>query len=89
MNRTQDHVIPISKGGKAHKNKVYACQSCNSFKSSLTFVEWKKLIEYKFQTPSFMSHKYSIEQKQKLLSQVKFMIENYENAGENKLANYK
>ena len=41
LNRTKDHVIPKSKGGKLTKdNKVYACRRCNRSKGDLTIEEW-------------------------------------------------
>lgn len=41
LNRTKDHVIPKSKGGKLTKdNKVYACRKCNRNKGDLTIEEW-------------------------------------------------
>jgi len=41
LNRTRDHVIPKSKGGKLSKdNKVYACKKCNRNKGDLSIEEW-------------------------------------------------
>jgi len=41
LNRTKDHVIPKSKGGKLSKdNKVFACRKCNRNKGDLTIKEW-------------------------------------------------
>jgi 5-methylcytosine-specific restriction endonuclease McrA len=41
LNRTKDHVIPKSKGGKLSKdNKVFACRKCNRNKGDLTIEEW-------------------------------------------------
>ena len=39
---TQDHVIPIHRGGRhSIGNLVAACQSCNSSKQDKTITEWK------------------------------------------------
>ncbi len=41
-NPTQDHVIPISRGGSSKiDNIVPACKRCNSSKGSKTLQEWK------------------------------------------------
>ena len=41
LNRTKDHVIPKSKGGKLSKdNKVFACRKCNRNKGDLSIEEW-------------------------------------------------
>ena len=41
LNRTKDHVIPKSKGGKLSKdNKVFACKKCNRSKADLSIEEW-------------------------------------------------
>lgn len=40
---TQDHVIPVDKGGRhSEGNLVPACQSCNSSKANLLLMEWKR-----------------------------------------------
>lgn len=41
---TQDHIIPISRGGRhAEGNIVPACQPCNSSKGSKLLIEWRSL----------------------------------------------
>jgi 5-methylcytosine-specific restriction endonuclease McrA len=46
LNRTKDHVIPKSKGGKLTKdNKVYACRKCNRNKGDLTIEEWMEKLK--------------------------------------------
>ena len=42
-NLTQDHFIPLSKGGEySKKNIIPSCRSCNSRKSNKDFYEWYK-----------------------------------------------
>jgi 5-methylcytosine-specific restriction endonuclease McrA len=39
--KTMDHVIPLSKGGKSHRgNTVLACKTCNHQKKHMTGVDW-------------------------------------------------
>lgn len=43
---TVDHVMPKTQGGiLSKKNKVYACNGCNSLKADLTIEEMVKLID--------------------------------------------
>ncbi len=44
---TQDHIVPLSRGGKNHpSNKVDACGTCNSNKSNNTYEEFTLFIEF-------------------------------------------
>jgi len=38
--KTDDHVIPLSKGGKNKGNIVRCCKVCNQFKSNKDLQEW-------------------------------------------------
>lgn len=40
--RTRDHVVPKSKGGSGHGNKVVACGWCNGSKGDRSLEEWLK-----------------------------------------------
>ena len=40
---TMDHLVPISRGGKASRNNVVtACKDCNSRKKYLLPIEWEE-----------------------------------------------
>lgn len=42
---TMDHVIPLSRGGKASRNNlVPACKQCNSNKKYLLPIEWEQYL---------------------------------------------
>ncbi|MEI6208621.1 MAG: HNH endonuclease [Desulfuromonadales bacterium] len=42
---TMDHLVPISRGGKAsHNNVVPSCKECNSRKKYLLPVEWEQYL---------------------------------------------
>lgn len=42
---TMDHIIPISRGGKASRNNVVpCCKECNSKKKYLLPMEWEEYI---------------------------------------------
>lgn len=56
-NRTEDHIIPLSKGGlRKHKvNRVYCCDQCNSLKSNMLpreFAEFMKAGKCKKSVPA-------------------------------------
>lgn len=43
---TMDHLVPISRGGKASRNNVVpACKECNSRKKYLLPIEWDEFIK--------------------------------------------
>ena len=43
---TMDHLVPVSRGGKASRNNVVpACKECNSRKSYLLPIEWEEYLE--------------------------------------------
>ncbi len=46
---TMDHLVPISRGGKASRNNVVpACKECNSNKKYLLPIEWDEYLnQYK------------------------------------------
>lgn len=42
---TMDHLVPISRGGKASRNNVVtACKECNSRKKYLLPIEWEEFL---------------------------------------------
>ncbi|MDD5287419.1 MAG: HNH endonuclease [Desulfuromonadaceae bacterium] len=42
---TMDHLVPLSRGGKASRNNVVpACKDCNSRKKYLLPIEWEEYI---------------------------------------------
>jgi 5-methylcytosine-specific restriction endonuclease McrA len=42
---TMDHLVPISRGGKASRNNVVtACKECNSQKKYLLPIEWEEYL---------------------------------------------
>lgn len=42
---TMDHLVPVSRGGKASRNNVVpACKECNSRKKYLLPIEWEEFI---------------------------------------------
>lgn len=44
---TQDHLVPLSKGGEyTHNNIIPACKSCNSSKGPRSFFEWYPKYRY-------------------------------------------
>lgn len=43
---TMDHLVPVSRGGKASRNNVVpACKECNSRKKYLLPIEWEEFAE--------------------------------------------
>ena len=43
---TMDHLVPVSRGGKASRNNVVpACKECNSSKKYLLPIEWEEYLE--------------------------------------------
>ncbi len=43
---TMDHLVPISRGGKASRNNVVpACKECNNRKKYLLPIEWEELLQ--------------------------------------------
>lgn len=43
---TMDHLVPVSRGGKASRNNVVpACKECNSRKKYLLPIEWEEFIK--------------------------------------------
>ncbi|MDD2367258.1 MAG: HNH endonuclease [Desulfuromonadaceae bacterium] len=43
---TMDHLVPVSRGGKASRNNVVtACKECNSRKKYLLPIEWEEYLE--------------------------------------------
>ncbi len=43
---TMDHLVPLSRGGKASRNNVVpACKECNSRKKYLLPIEWDEFLE--------------------------------------------
>lgn len=52
IEKTKDHVIPLSKGGKDLKeNRIYACHDCNNWKDNKSLEVWleeiKKMVKKK------------------------------------------
>lgn len=44
-NKTKDHIIPVSRGGKKlNNNTVPCCNSCNTWKSSYDIEQWKRVL---------------------------------------------
>ena len=42
---TMDHLVPVSRGGKASRNNVVpACKDCNSRKKYLLPIEWEEYV---------------------------------------------
>ncbi len=42
---TMDHLVPVSRGGKASRNNVVpACKECNSRKKYLLPIEWEEFL---------------------------------------------
>lgn len=42
---TMDHLVPVSRGGKASRNNVVpACKECNSSKKYLLPIEWEEYL---------------------------------------------
>lgn len=41
---TKDHIAPVCRGSTLVKNKVYACVTCNSYKGSGTFEDFRLLM---------------------------------------------
>ncbi|MEI7817475.1 MAG: HNH endonuclease [Desulfuromonadales bacterium] len=49
---TMDHLVPVSRGGKASRNNVVpACKECNSRKKYLLPIEWEEYLE-KIENPT-------------------------------------
>jgi hypothetical protein len=45
---TQDHMLPIDRGGKGlAKNKVYCCCNCNIDKARLTLAEYRLVVAFR------------------------------------------
>jgi hypothetical protein len=43
---TMDHLVPVSRGGKASRNNVVpACKECNSRKKYLLPIEWEEYLK--------------------------------------------
>jgi 5-methylcytosine-specific restriction endonuclease McrA len=43
---TMDHLVPVSRGGKASRNNVVpACKECNSRKKYLLPIEWEEFLQ--------------------------------------------
>lgn len=42
---TEDHVLPISKGGNRGDGVVFTCQSCNSARGDTDFAEYQRAVE--------------------------------------------
>ncbi len=43
---TMDHLVPVSRGGKASRNNVVpACKECNSRKKYLLPIEWDEFLD--------------------------------------------
>ncbi len=43
---TMDHIVPVTRGGKASRNNVVACcKECNSRKKYLLPMEWEEFLE--------------------------------------------
>jgi len=43
---TMDHLVPVSRGGKASRNNVVpACKECNTRKKYLLPIEWEEYLE--------------------------------------------
>ena len=43
---TMDHLVPVSRGGKASRNNVVpACKECNSRKKYLLPIEWDEYLD--------------------------------------------
>ena len=43
---TMDHLVPVSRGGKASRNNVVpACKECNSRKKYLLPIEWQEYLD--------------------------------------------
>jgi 5-methylcytosine-specific restriction endonuclease McrA len=48
---TMDHLVPVSRGGKASRNNVVpACKECNSSKKYLLPIEWEEYLN-QFKVP--------------------------------------
>jgi 5-methylcytosine-specific restriction endonuclease McrA len=49
---TMDHLVPVSRGGKASRNNVVpACKECNSSKKYLLPIEWDEYLD-KLKSPT-------------------------------------
>lgn len=43
---TMDHIVPVTRGGKASRNNVVpACKECNNRKKYLLPMEWKEYLQ--------------------------------------------
>lgn len=78
---TRDHFLPKSKGYSFHKNKVFACTTCNSEKNNYTIQELynKDFIEIQKILKSVIDNNWIITEKQ--LNRMKYLSKRFKAIG--------
>jgi len=89
LDRTKDHVVPLSRGGLDHKeNRVDCCYGCNQWKKDRPLHIWLKEIERLIKQKKIYSNEYTIQRMELMGVNIKRVLDEVKR-NEKKASKYK
>lgn len=89
VEKTQDHVVPVSRGGYNKKeNRVPCCYDCNQFKKDKTPKDWLDELKILAKKPNKIRPPYDIHAIGRMIHNLKKVIEEAKD-NNNKVSEYK
>jgi|HubBroStandDraft_2_1064218.scaffolds.fasta_scaffold00002_74 5-methylcytosine-specific restriction endonuclease McrA len=89
LEKTKDHVVPLSRGGLDHKeNRVPCCFECNQWKADRTLIAWLKEIRRRIKKDQPYKSHYGVSQMGRIAAAIETVLAEVK-ANETKASIYK